>query len=257
MGILFNINQYAIGLNPLSKLNNPKKVTFSGNLNGDSFQITSPERLFNEAAIRDMIAQSPELKKILSENKIPIRLNMQELQELKNGHCRQTQDIATKIAQNLPSPLRNEVNIKSLREGALLHDFGKVLIPQEILNKNGQLTNEERKIMNLHSEIGYNLLKNSINDRIVLELVKYHHNNKVNHKDFVPDINLQILNIADRYSALTENRVYKKAFTPQQALMILFNDVQKGEIHPTLYNALVMAISATPAANTQANVNIS
>ncbi|MBR1460473.1 HD domain-containing protein [bacterium] len=251
MGILFNLNQYAIGLNPISKLNNPKnKVAFTANQNGDSFQITSPERLFNEAAIRDMIAQNPELKKILSENKIPIQLNMNELQELKNGHCRQTQEIAAMIAKNLPAALKNEVNIKTLKEGALLHDFGKVLIPPEILNKEGKLTDEERKIMNLHSEIGYHLLKNTISNYIVLQLVRYHHNNKVNHKDFIPDINLQILNIADKYSALTENRVYKKAFTPQQALMILYNDVQKGEIHPTLYNALVTAISATPATNT-------
>ena len=243
MGILFNLNQYAIGLNPISKLNNQKKVTFTSNPNGDSFQITSPERLFNETAIKDMLADNQELKQLLTENKIPIQLNMEELQELKNGHCRQTQEIAAMIAKNLPQTLRNEVNIKTLKEGALLHDFGKVLIPPEILNKNGQLTPDERRIMNLHSEIGYHLLKKSINNLVVLELIRYHHNNKVNHKDFVPDINLQILNIADRYSALTENRVYKKAFTPQQALMILYSDVQKGEIHPTLYNALVAAIT--------------
>ena len=243
MGILFNLNQYAIGLNPISKLNNQKRVTFTNNPNGDSFQITSPERLFNETAIRNMIAQNSELKKLLAENKIPIKLNMKELQELKTGHCRDTQEIASQIAKNLPIALRSEINIKALKEGALLHDFGKVLIPKEILNKNGKLTEEEHKIMNLHTEIGYNLLKNTVNDSEVLALIKYHHSNKDNKNSFVPDINLQVLNLADKFSALTEDRVYKKAFTPQQALTIIYGDVIKGDVHPFLYNALVKAVN--------------
>ena len=97
MGILFNLNQYAIGLNPISKLNNQKRVTFTSNQNGDSFQITSPERLFNENAIHNMIANNTELKKLLAENKLPVKLNMKELQELKNGNCKDTQEIAAKI----------------------------------------------------------------------------------------------------------------------------------------------------------------
>jgi len=254
VGILFNLNQYAIGLNPISKLNNQKRVTFTSNQNGDSFQITSPERLFNENAIHNMIANNTELKKLLAENKLPVKLNMKELQELKNGHCKDTQEIAAKISKNLPVALRDEVNIKALKEGALLHDFGKVLIPPEILNKNGKLTEEEHKIMKLHSDIGYNLLKNTVQDPEVLALVRYHHANKINPDNFVPDINLQILNLADKFSALTENRVYKKAFTPQQALTIIYRDVQKGDVHPFLYNALAKIVNETTI---QGNVNIS
>lgn len=254
MGILFNLNQYAIGLNPISKLNNQKRVTFTSNQNGDSFQITSPERLFNENAIHNMIANNTELKKLLAENKLPVKLNMKELQELKNGHCKDTQEIAAKISKNLPVALRDEVNIKALKEGALLHDFGKVLIPPEILNKNGKLTEEEHKIMKLHSDIGYNLLKNTVQDPEVLALVRYHHANKINPDNFVPNINLQILNLADKFSALTENRVYKKAFTPQQALTIIYRDVQKGDVHPFLYNALAKTVNETAI---QGNVNIS
>lgn len=254
MGILFNLNQYAIGLNPISKLNNQKRVTFTSNQNGDSFQITSPERLFNENAIHNMIANNTELKKLLAENKLPVKLNMKELQELKNGHCKDTQEIAAKISKNLPVALRDEVNIKALKEGALLHDFGKVLIPPEILNKNGKLTEEEHKIMKLHSDIGYNLLKNTVQDPEVLALVRYHHANKINPDNFVPDINLQILNLADKFSALTENRVYKKAFTPQQALTIIYRDVQKGDVHPFLYNALAKTVNEITI---QGNVNIS
>ena len=223
-------------------------------MNGDSFQITSAERFFNEDVINTMIANSSDLKKILSDNKLPVKLNIRELQELKNGHCKETQELCAKIVKNLPAALKNQVNIKSLKEGALLHDFGKVLIPPEILNKNGRLTEDEHKIMRLHSEIGYNLLKNDVDDQEVLSLIRYHHNNKVNHKNFVPDVNLQILNIADKYSALTEKRVYKDAFSPQQALTIIYGDVQKGDVHPFLYNALVKTVMDV---ETKKPVNIS
>ena len=240
---MLNLNRYVIGLNPLTKLNNQSRVSFTSGSGVDSFKITSPERFFNEETIRTMINNNTDLKKMLSDNKLPVKLNMQELQDLKNGHCRQTQELCAKIAKNLPASLKNQVNIKSLKEGALLHDFGKVLIPPEILNKNGRLTEDEHKIMRLHSEIGYNLLKNDIEDQEVLSLIRYHHDNKTNFKNFVPDINLQILNIADKYSALTEKRVYKDALSPQQALTIIYGDVQKGDVHPFLYAALVKTVS--------------
>ena len=83
-------------------------------------------------------------------------------------------------------------------------------------------------------------MKNSGVNNEVLNLVRYHHDNKQN--NFVPDINLQILNLADKYSALTEERVYKEAFSPQKALTILYSEVKKGDIHPFLFNALVKSV---------------
>lgn len=240
---IFNPSQYGIGLVSniqLGKLGN--RVSFRSNAAGDSFENNSPAKLFNELEIKKMISQNPELKKILSENKLPVRLNMDELMELKSNHCQDTQEVAQSIVKNLPQALKQGVNIKNLKDAAILHDFGKVLIPSEILNKNGALTEEEHKIMDLHTELGYQLLKNSgVNDDI-LKLVRYHHTEK--HKDIVPDINLQILNLADKYSALTEKRVYKEAFSPQKALTIIYSDVKKGNIHPFLFNALVKAVQA-------------
>ena len=56
----------------------------------------------------------------------------------------------------------------------MLHDYGKVLIPKEILNKKGALTPEEKQIMELHSEFGYELLKQQGVKEEVLNLIKYH-----------------------------------------------------------------------------------
>ncbi|MBQ8668532.1 HD domain-containing protein [bacterium] len=248
MGIdLSSLYNFRVGSTPKININSyGSRVTF-GNSQTDSFQINSPARLFNEVEIKNMIATSPEVKKILSENKISGNLNMAELHALQNGHCKDTQDVAVAIANYLPPALKQQVNIRDLKDGALLHDFGKVLIPAEILNKNGRLTDDEHKIMDLHTELGYYLLKNSGLNDSVLNMVRYHHDNYLKTetgKNFVPDINLQILNIADKYSALTEKRVYKDAYDSKKALMVIYGDVQRGEVHPFLFNALVKAVSA-------------
>lgn len=238
---IFKPAQYGIGTVSniqLNKLGN--RVSFRSNAASDSFETTNPGRFFNELEIKKMISDNPELKKFLENNKIPTRLNMTELLELKEKHCQETQDIAQSIVNNLPQALKQQVNIKNLKEGAILHDFGKVLIPPEILNKNGTLTPEEHKIMDLHSELGYQLLKNTGLNEDVLKLIRYHHYEK--EPNFMPDINVQILNLADKYSALTEKRVYKEAFSEQKALTIIYSDVKNGNIHPFLFNALVKAV---------------
>ena len=102
-----------------------------------------------------------------------------------------------------------------LQQAAMLHDFGKVLIPDKILNKNGKLTDKEKEIMKLHSELGYELLKEQ----------------GVN-------ISSQILATADKYSALREKRSYKDAMTRDEALAVIQEDVTNGLIAPEVYNAL-------------------
>jgi HD-GYP domain-containing protein (c-di-GMP phosphodiesterase class II) len=54
---------------------------------------------------------------------------------------------------------------KVLEQACVFHDFGKILIPTEILNKPGELTPDEKKIMDLHAEFGYELLSNTNIDK--------------------------------------------------------------------------------------------
>lgn len=248
-GLLVGIefNPWRVFSSPVSQVQlNNHSIPFGNNISNDSFQNNSVEKFYDEKKIMTMIVHNRELKEIMSKNKLPVSLNMRELMELKQGHCRDCAEICGKIYKVLPPALKNQVNIKDLKDGAMLHDFGKVLIPPEILNKNGKLTPEEYEIMHLHSELGYQLLKNSGVNNEVLSLIRNHHDNVISDKNFVPDINLQILNIADKYSALTENRVYKKPMTPQQALGIIYSEVEKGNVHPMVYYSLVRAIRQTP-----------
>lgn len=240
-------NRYHTGLNPNVQLNNYNlnRVYVPSSL-GDSFENNSLQKLSTEYEIRKMIGQNPGLKRILADNGLKINSNIKELDNLMHGHAQDTADIAAAIVKNLTPALRQKVDIKLLKESAMLHDFGKVLIPDEILNKPAILTPQERKIMNLHPELGYQLLKNTNVNREVLNLVRNHHS-----PEKAPfDINLQILSLADKYSALTEKRVYKESYSEQKALTILYSEVKKGNIHPLLFNALVKAVSPKKQTNT-------
>ncbi len=243
MSLYFNPYRYSLGATqaPQRADNNssPEIFRFGDNKNCDTFENNSPTKYFKEEYIKNMLIENPEIKQILRQNHIPVRLNMKELTELKNGHAKDTQDIADAIVKNLPPALKDKVDIQSIKTAALLHDVGKVLIPIEILNKEGALTNEERRVINLHPELGYQLLNNGEVNSQILNLVRYHHNIDKT----LPDIDLQILNLADKYSALREKRPYKDKYSEKKALTILHRDVIKGEIHPALFNALVQSVA--------------
>ena len=163
---------------------------------------------------------------------------------MKNGHLTATRILAAKIYSMLPADLKEEVNLPNLQQAAMLHDYGKVLIPKEILNKKGVLTPEEKQIMELHSEFGYELLKQQGVKEEVLNLIKYHHQKPDGSgypsvgKEYENSISSQILEVADMYSALTEERAYHKASTSEEALKIIYEEVEKGFIDTKIYEAL-------------------
>ena len=191
----------------------------------DSFS-TNPlyENFATKAQIEAIAKSNPEIIQILKENKIPLKVNVEELENLKNGHLKNSRITVAKMYSSLPNDKKQEVNLSDLQQAAMLHDYGKVLIPKEILNKKGALTPDERKIMELHSELGYELLKTQNLKQSVLDLIKYHHQNPNGtgypraNSDFKYDTELAMLAAADKYSALTENRSYKSAMPRGEAL---------------------------------------
>ena len=178
-----------------------------------------------------------------------VKVNIDELSDLKRGHLLDTRIIVAKMYTYLPKELKQEVNMADLQDAAMFHDYGKVLIPQKILNKDGELTPEERKIMDLHSEFGYELLKAQGVRESVLNLIKYHHQNETGtgypeiKKDFEYSVSLQILKAADEYSALREKRSYKEELSSKEALDIIFKDVENGSLMPEVFEALKKAVA--------------
>lgn len=211
----------------------------------DSF---SSNPITDKNTLAQVAKTNPRIKELLSEYKIPIKINEKELEKLQKGHLMDTRITAAKMYSALPENLKSEVNLKDLQEAAMFHDYGKALIPENILNKQGKLTDKEKEIMDLHSELGYELLKGHGINKEVLNLVKYHHQTPdgsgypVITDDFKPDISSQILAAADKYSALREERSYKAAMSRDEALDVIKKDVQAGTISQEVYNALEKSV---------------
>lgn len=197
----------------------------------------------------ELNAQSnPRIMSLLKEHNIPLQVNITELEKLKQGHLKDTRIIAAKIYSSLPEDLKKEISLPHLQEAAILHDYGKVLIPTNILNKAGKLNNTEHDIMKLHSELGYELLKNRNLSEKTLKLIKYHHQNlegtgyPQKDKDFEYGIDAQILGVADKYTALREKRSYKSPLAKYEALEIIAKDINSGKISQDIYTALLKSI---------------
>ena len=197
-----------------------------------------------KAQIEAEIKSNPRIQEILKEYKIPAKVNMAELEKLQKGHLKDTRIVAAQIYSSLPQELKQSVNLPQLQEAAMFHDYGKVLIPDAILNKTGKLNEKEQKIMQLHSEFGYELLKNKGLNNETLNLIKYHHQTPTGEgypivdNDFKYGLTSQILNVADKYTALREARSYKDAMTHNQALDVIRVDVDSGIVSKEVFNAL-------------------
>ena len=179
---------------------------------------------------------------------MPLKVNEFELEKLKSGHLQGTRITAAKIYSNLPADIKQQVNLQELQEAAMFHDYGKILIPDKILNKKGELSENEWEIMKQHSELGAELLKSKNLSPQTVELVKYHHQNRNNggypeiNTDFEYNLTAEILSVADRYEALTEERSYKKAMTRNEALAVIEEDVGNGKISSEVFDALKKSV---------------
>lgn len=206
------------------------------------------EKLGTKEQIELCAKSNPRICELLKEHNLPIEVNIDVLNELKQGHMKESRIIAAKIYSSLPEELKKEISLPNLQEAAMFHDYGKVLIPKKVLNKNNKLTADERKIMELHSELGYELLKNKGLSEKTLNLIKYHHQNSNKNgypeaqKDFSFGIDAQILSTADKYTALREKRSYKNPIGKYEALEIIGKDVNNGNLSQEVYTALLKIV---------------
>ena len=222
---------------------------------GDSLSVNRElDRVLNESVIQDMIDSNPVVLSILKSHNLKPTINLTNFKDTTYNHCVDTRNIALGIYNNLPVDLKQGANVRYIQKGALLHDIGKVLIPEKIMNKTGKLNEKETEIMHLHSKLGEALLSSQNIEPEVLNIVKYHHQNKsgmgypqINTLGGF-DVNTEIVALADKYSALTEKRAYKDGMDSEKALSIIKEEVDKGEISPRIYNALVGYINNTKKA---------
>ncbi|WP_373739667.1 HD-GYP domain-containing protein [Jeotgalibaca porci] len=141
-------------------------------------------------------------------------------------------------------------SIDSIRTGALLHDIGKIGIPEHILMKNGKLTDEEYKTIQSHPEIGYQMI-NHIDDyrkNGVLDIVRYHHEryDGTGYPEGLKgrDIPLfaRIVAVADAFDAMTSKRVYRDEFDMAYTLDQLVKNKSK-QFDPEITDAFLNVLN--------------
>ena len=144
------------------------------------------------------------------------------------GHCERVADLACRLAQ---ATGMDDKNLFWFRIGALLHDVGKLVVPTEVLNKPGPLTEEEWTLVRSHPSAGVEMLSEVDFPWDVIPIVQSHHERwdgaGYPHRlagEAIPRT-ARILCIADVYDALTSERSYKRAMNHDEALRVMRADV--------------------------------
>ncbi len=151
-------------------------------------------------------------------------------------HTRRVTEMAVRFAQLLGL---SEEQIVHIRRGAILHDIGKMAIPDSILRKEGPLTPEERRLIHRHPQFAYDMLYPIEFLRPALE-IPYAHHERWDGKGYprrlkgeaIP-LSARLFSIVDVWDALTTDRPYRKAWSPERALEYIRSQAGK-MFDPTL-----------------------
>lgn len=141
------------------------------------------------------------------------------------GHIRRVQRYAVGLAQKVG--VTDDIQIKAIEAAALLHDMGKLAIPESILNKPGKLTENEFEVMKQHANIGADILSSIHFPYPVVPIVRHHHEswNGSGYPDGLKGVAIpigaRILSVVDCFDALTSDRPYRPRLSDSDAIAVL------------------------------------
>jgi putative nucleotidyltransferase with HDIG domain len=137
-----------------------------------------------------------------------------------SGHSQRVANYSLELAKRMG---KSEDEQKIIYYAGLLHDVGKIRVPEEVINKPGKLTEDEFNLIKMHPVSGYHILKDIYEDKRLSSGAKYHHEkydgtgypNGLSGEN-IPEI-ARIIGVADAYDAMASNRSYRDAL-PQEAV---------------------------------------
>jgi putative two-component system response regulator len=165
------------------------------------------------------------------------------------GHCDRLSRYSVRLGEKIGL---NEDQLVALRRGGIVHDIGKVGVPEYILLKPGPLDTAERKIMEQHTVAGERICSPLRSFRSVLPIIRSHHEKQdgTGYPDGMKggDIPLvaRVLQTVDIYDSLTTERPYRKALSQEQALTIMWEETRRGWWDPLLVDALQGLLQESP-----------
>ena len=167
--------------------------------------------------------------------------------QITHGHIRRVQTFAVGLANHMG--VSDDNLIKAIEAAALLHDMGKLAVPEYILNKPGPLTPTEFEKMKLHASVGADILSAIEFPYPVVPIVRHHHENwdGTGYPDGLAGaaipIGARILSVVDCFDALTSDRPYRPRLPDKEALRIL--EERRGSMYDPLVVDTFMRVYAT------------
>ena len=145
--------------------------------------------------------------------------------QVTHGHIRRVQHQAMRLARALG--IEDDAELRAIEAASLLHDMGKLAVPEHILNKPGKLTETEFEKMKLHATIGADILSSIDFPYPVVPIVRHHHEQwdgtgyPAGLKGEEIPLGARILSVVDCFDALTSDRPYRPKMTTAEAVAIL------------------------------------
>jgi len=160
------------------------------------------------------------------------------------GHSESVASYSIQIGKSLNL---GEKQLDDLYWAAVMHDIGKIIVPNEILNKKDKLSDSEYKIIKEHSQTGYEIVSKSDTLKEISQYILYHHERwdgkgypKGLKEDEIPLLS-QIISVADSWHAMTSQRVYKKQLTKEEAIGELLKN-RGTQFSPVVVDAFIKLI---------------
>ena len=217
-----------------------QKEVFSAALNGTTLDLEPVVEITNKSV--DAIFNNPD--------SLACMINIREKDEYLLEHSVAVSVYIAIFARHLKI---SKKIVQHLSIGAFLHDVGKIMIPDEILNKPGKLTDEEFTTMKTHANHSIDIIKNTAGiSKLSLQVAAQHHE-KLNGYGYPnqlkgDDITKygRMIAICDIFDALTATRVYKKGFTHAKAFSILLELTKQNHLDLALVNEFITCIGSFP-----------
>ncbi|MDD4856864.1 MAG: response regulator [Candidatus Krumholzibacteria bacterium] len=161
------------------------------------------------------------------------------------GHTDRVAEYAKMIAEAMRLSKRD---IEIVSFGAALHDIGKLGVYENILNKPGELTEQEWEIVRSHPEVGANIIKNMKFLEAACDLVRHHHE-RLDGKGY-PDhlkgneisLGARIVAVADSFDAMTSDRPYRRAYSLEESIVQLKKQSEKFDQNVVSYIEELVAV---------------
>ena len=148
---------------------------------------------------------------------------------------------------------QSEAEARDAGMAGLLHDMGKALMPLDVLNKPGRLTDAEYALIKTHPERGHELLLGGSATAVALDVCLHHHE-RLDGKGYPHGLSGSALTlqarmgaVCDVYDAITSNRPYKAGWDPAQAIARMDEWTQQGQFDPLIVQAFVSSLGIYPA----------